>query len=167
MTAIRVPRPPSPCSSVPIAAIAAPGDTFTGAPVFFVGGAGASTLMLRPLADAMAPRPFYGFQQDTPGLETRARPDPSVEAATRSYLTEVRSIQPRGPYRLGGYSLGGLIAFEMACRLTATGDTVKCWRSSTRRRPALEPRSSRRSRGRVGVHSPRRGASGSASGPSA
>ena len=40
-----------------------------------------------------------------------------------NYLRELRRIQPEGPYRLGGWSLGGLIAFEMARQLTLDGET--------------------------------------------
>ncbi len=48
----------------------------------------------------------------------------SVEELTRQHLSEVREIQPRGPYFLGGFSFGGLLAFEMAKRLVAAGETV-------------------------------------------
>jgi len=40
------------------------------------------------------------------------------------YLAELRAVQPHGPYRLGGYSFGGNVAFEMALRLRAAGETV-------------------------------------------
>jgi thioesterase domain-containing protein len=41
-----------------------------------------------------------------------------------AYLTEIREVQPTGPYLLGGYSGGGLVAFEMAHQLTAAGEEV-------------------------------------------
>jgi thioesterase domain-containing protein len=41
-----------------------------------------------------------------------------------AYLAEIRAIQPKGPYLLGGYSGGGIIAFEMARRITAIGEEV-------------------------------------------
>ncbi|MCP4589510.1 MAG: hypothetical protein GY842_02075 [bacterium] len=34
-----------------------------------------------------------------------------------SYLAELRAVEPRGPYQLAGWSFGGLVAYEMACRL--------------------------------------------------
>src|SRR5258708_6635551 len=40
------------------------------------------------------------------------------------YLLAVRRVQPKGPYLLGGWSFGGLVAFEMAQRLDALGETV-------------------------------------------
>src|SRR5689334_25000388 len=41
-----------------------------------------------------------------------------------TYLDSIRKIQPNGPYSLAGYSFGGLVAFEMACRLRSAGETV-------------------------------------------
>ena len=41
-----------------------------------------------------------------------------------AYLAEIRELQPEGPYMLGGYSGGGLVAFEMAHQLTAAGQAV-------------------------------------------
>jgi len=49
---------------------------------------------------------------------------PSLEALAAVHLTSVRQIQPTGPYRLAGYSLGGLIAMEMAQQLIAAGEEV-------------------------------------------
>jgi thioesterase domain-containing protein len=40
------------------------------------------------------------------------------------YIEEIRRVQPAGPYRLGGWSLGGVIAFEMARQLAAAGEEV-------------------------------------------
>jgi thioesterase domain-containing protein len=41
-----------------------------------------------------------------------------------AYLEEIKSVQPEGPYRLGGWSLGGAIAYEMASQLAARGERV-------------------------------------------
>jgi thioesterase domain-containing protein/non-ribosomal peptide synthetase component F len=48
----------------------------------------------------------------------------SVEELARRYVSEMRKVQPSGPYRLGGYSFGGLVAYEMAAQLTAAGQQV-------------------------------------------
>ena len=40
-------------------------------------------------------------------------------------LTEIRQLQPSGPYRLGGYSFGGLLALEVAQQLNAAGESVE------------------------------------------
>jgi thioesterase domain-containing protein/acyl carrier protein len=75
------------------------------------------------LAQHLDPQqPFYG-------LRARALDDPqapalSIEAMATSYLADLRVVQPAGPYRLGGYSSGGLLAFEMARQLQAAGEPV-------------------------------------------
>ena len=48
----------------------------------------------------------------------------SIEAIASYYLQEIRRVQARGPYLLGGYCTGGVIAFEMAQQLRAAGEEV-------------------------------------------
>lgn len=48
----------------------------------------------------------------------------SVEEAAREHLAEVRTVQPKGPYLLGGYCVDGLLAFEMATQLMSEGEEV-------------------------------------------
>ncbi|MEO0425277.1 MAG: thioesterase domain-containing protein, partial [Pseudomonadota bacterium] len=48
----------------------------------------------------------------------------SVQTMAERYLHEVREVQPQGPYRLCGFSFGGKIAYEMACRLRGEGEDV-------------------------------------------
>lgn len=48
----------------------------------------------------------------------------TVPQMAHENLQELRSLQPQGPYLLGGYSMGGTIAFEMAQQLIASGDKV-------------------------------------------
>ena len=48
----------------------------------------------------------------------------SIEAMAADYLTEIEKRQPDGPYYLCGYSSGGLVAFEIARRLSESGDEV-------------------------------------------
>ena len=49
----------------------------------------------------------------------------SVEAITEKCLSAIRERQPHGPYRLGGYSLGGYVGWELACRLQDAGEQVE------------------------------------------
>lgn len=49
---------------------------------------------------------------------------PSIEALAAQYVAQIRVRQPTGPYLLGGYSLGGSIAYEMACQLLHQGENV-------------------------------------------
>ncbi|RKH48033.1 thioesterase domain-containing protein, partial [Corallococcus sicarius] len=48
----------------------------------------------------------------------------SVEEMAALYLEAVRSVQPQGPYLLGGWSMGGVVAYEMARRLREAGEAV-------------------------------------------
>ncbi|MBL9176298.1 MAG: amino acid adenylation domain-containing protein [Verrucomicrobiales bacterium] len=49
----------------------------------------------------------------------------SLEELAAGHIERIRAIQPRGPYRLAGYSFGGLVALEMAQQLRAAGETVE------------------------------------------
>jgi acyl-coenzyme A synthetase/AMP-(fatty) acid ligase/thioesterase domain-containing protein len=51
--------------------------------------------------------------------------DLTIEAMAERYLAELRVLQPTGPYLLGGYSDGGLVAWEMARRLNSEGSLVR------------------------------------------
>lgn len=75
--------------------------------------------LYRPLVRALA--------LDSPVLAAYVPPPPSssVESLSRDYLALVRSQQPRGPYRLLGFSLGGVLAFEVARQLLSEGDEVE------------------------------------------
>jgi len=69
-------------------------------------------------------QPFYGLQ--SLGLEGTHPPLTSIEEMATHYLKAVRSVQPQGPYSLGGWSFGGLVAFEMARQLHESGQAVGC-----------------------------------------
>jgi thioesterase domain-containing protein len=64
----------------------------------------------------------YGLQAK--GLERGEAPARSVEEMASDYVAEIRAVQPTGPYHLLGWSFGGLIAYEIACRLQAEGQEV-------------------------------------------
>ena len=68
-------------------------------------------------------QPFYGLQAQ--GVDGRLAPLETVEAMAAQYVEAIRSVQPRGPYRLAGYSAGGVIAYEMAQQLNKDGQTVE------------------------------------------
>ena len=68
-------------------------------------------------------QPFYALQAR--GLDEEQEPQTQVEAMARDYLEAVRTVQSHGPYLLGGWSIGGLIAFEMARQLQAQGEEVR------------------------------------------
>jgi acetoacetyl-CoA synthetase len=66
--------------------------------------------------------PIYGIQAR--GVDGREDPLKSVPEMAGYYLRELSAIQPRGPYLLIGYSFGGLVALEMAQRLSARGEQI-------------------------------------------
>ncbi|MEU2656063.1 amino acid adenylation domain-containing protein [Streptomyces sp. NPDC007325] len=113
-------------------------------------GATASALgVLLPLSPAGTRRPLFcvhpgtgvgwayaglarhlGPEQPLYALQARALSDPghrpgSVEEMADAYLERIRQIQPWGPYRLLGWSFGGLVAHTMAVRLREAGESVE------------------------------------------
>jgi thioesterase domain-containing protein len=69
-----------------------------------------------------ADQPFYGLQ--SPGLDGETHPLGSVEEMAACYVAEMRRVQPEGPYLIGGWSLGGAIAYEAAQQLIQQGQEV-------------------------------------------
>lgn len=67
-------------------------------------------------------RPFYGIQAK--GLDGESSPHETVEEMAGHYLAALRRVQRKGPYLLGGWSSGGLVAFEMARQLQVCGESV-------------------------------------------
>lgn len=92
-------------------------------PFFLVAGMFGNVLNLRHLAQLLGgDRPFYGVQAR--GLYGDAAPHGSLPEAAADYIAELRQVQPHGPYMLGGFSGGGLTAWEMARQLEAAGEVV-------------------------------------------
>jgi aspartate racemase len=92
-------------------------------PFFCVHGVGGNVVGFRDLARHMGPeQPFYALQPR--GLDGKQPCMTSVAEMAESYLREIRRVQPRGPYRIGGYSFGGLVAYEMAQQLRAQEQEV-------------------------------------------
>nr|VFJ93684.1 MAG: Thioesterase domain-containing protein [Candidatus Kentron sp. LFY] len=80
-------------------------------------------LYLHALAGALGDeQPFYGLQMV--GLDGESEPDTRVEAMAARYIREIRTVQADGPYLLGGHSLGGWVALEMAKQLRQEGEQV-------------------------------------------
>ena len=99
------------------------GDDGTRAPFFLVAGMFGNVLNLRHLALMLGrDRPVYGLQAR--GLIGNDEPHRRVEEAAADYLAELRQVQPHGPYLLGGFSGGGITAYEMAQQLQAAGEEV-------------------------------------------
>ncbi|HSF39107.1 MAG TPA: non-ribosomal peptide synthase/polyketide synthase [Thermoanaerobaculia bacterium] len=93
-----------------------------GAPFFCVHPAGGNVLCYAQLAREIGPdRPFYGLQ--SLGLSGQ-EPQETIEEMAATYLEEILAVEPEGPYLLGGFSLGGAVAYELAQRLRERGKEV-------------------------------------------
>lgn len=100
-----------------------PSDSREDTPFFLVAGMFGNVLNLRQLANLIgADRPFYGLQAR--GLFGDDEPHERFEEMAKDYLAEVKQVQPHGPYLLGGFSGGGIVAYEMARQLTEQGEAV-------------------------------------------
>ncbi|MGH9499164.1 MAG: non-ribosomal peptide synthetase [Terriglobales bacterium] len=93
-------------------------------PAFFcIHGVGGNVVGFNRLGRHMAPDfPFYGLQSQ--GLDGKSPCFTSIEAMASHYIAEMRSVQPRGPYFLGGFSFGGLVGYEISQQLRAAGEEV-------------------------------------------
>jgi thioesterase domain-containing protein/acyl carrier protein len=82
--------------------------------------AGGTVFCYRELARLLSDdQPVYGLQAR--GIDGREPPRARLEEMAADYVAEIRKDQPVGPYWLLGWSLGGLIVFEMARQLAAAG----------------------------------------------
>ena len=80
-------------------------------------------LFYQALANRLPPdQPVYGLQ--SVGADTDEPPLTSLDDMAARYLRDIKKLQPHGPYHLGGYSLGGVLAAEMARQLHAGGERV-------------------------------------------
>jgi amino acid adenylation domain-containing protein len=96
-----------PVSDTPLVTLRSSG---TQRPLFLVHPVGGSVFCYTELTRILGPdQPVYGLQS----LET----DGTLEEMAAAYLEALRAVQPEGPYRLGGWSMGGVVAFEMARQL--------------------------------------------------
>jgi thioesterase domain-containing protein/acyl carrier protein len=92
-------------------------------PFFCMHGAGGNVLIYRELSKLLGnDQPFYGLQSQ--GLDGEAPPLTKIEDMAALYVKEIRRVRPAGPYLLGGYCLGGTIAYEVAQQLRTQGQEV-------------------------------------------
>jgi amino acid adenylation domain-containing protein len=94
-------------------------------PLFLAHGAEGNVLLYRQLIQHLGPdQPVYGLQSR--GLNGDGHFDATIRDIAAHYVKEIVAVQPDGPYAIGGYCLGGTIAYEMAQQLTASGKYVGC-----------------------------------------
>jgi acetoacetyl-CoA synthetase len=92
-------------------------------PVFIAHGLGGSVIdFFQPVKHIESGHPIYGMQAR--GIDGLDDPLERIEDMADFHLKAIREVQPHGPYALMGYSLGGLVALEMAQRLSEHGEQV-------------------------------------------
>ena len=92
-------------------------------PLFLIHGAEGNILLYRDLANNLnSNRSVYGLQSR--GLNGNEKIPKSIEEMAQDYISAIKSVQPEGPYNLGGYCMGGTIAYEMTQQLIGNGESV-------------------------------------------
>jgi amino acid adenylation domain-containing protein len=92
-------------------------------PLYIVHGGGMNVMPFYAIAKYLdREQPLYGLQAY--GLNGKDEPLTTIEAIAAQYLSEILRQNPDGPYALAGYSLGGLVAFEMAQQLKLQGKEI-------------------------------------------
>src|SRR5882724_5854815 len=92
-------------------------------PFFCMHPHGGNVLIYRELSRHLgSDQPFYGLQSQ--GLDGGRAPLTRVEDMAALYVKQIRKVQSHGPYLLGGYCMGGTIAFEVAQQFQAEGERV-------------------------------------------
>jgi thioesterase domain-containing protein/malonyl CoA-acyl carrier protein transacylase/acyl carrier protein len=91
--------------------------------LFLMHSHGGNVLEYHPLAHRLGKdRPVYALQ--AMGLDGILAEKPRLEKMASYYLKEIRSVQPHGPYYLGGFCFGGFLAFEAAQQLRTQNENV-------------------------------------------
>jgi len=92
-------------------------------PLFVTHGLGGSVIdFFQVVKHIRTSHPIQGMQSK--GIDGTEEPFDRIEDMAEFHLDAIRKVQPHGPYLLAGYSLGGLVTFEMAQRLVASGEKV-------------------------------------------
>ncbi|MEL6232008.1 MAG: alpha/beta fold hydrolase, partial [Cyanobacteria bacterium J06627_3] len=92
-------------------------------PFFFHGGSADALTWARFSQLLGTERPFYALQR--PDLDGSEVTHTTVEALATDCIKEMRMVQPKGPYLVGGHCLGGAVAFEIAQQLQTEGEEVE------------------------------------------
>jgi acetoacetyl-CoA synthetase len=92
-------------------------------PIFVAHGLGGNLMEVFELTKHIrSPHSVYGLQAQ--GLDGVGQPLDRVEDMARTFIDPMKQLQPHGPYRLVGYSFGGLVMLEIAQRLSRSGEKI-------------------------------------------
>ena len=92
-------------------------------PFFCIHPGGGNVLCYAALARQLdAEQPFYGLQ--SVGLNGEQEPLTRIEDMAATYIKAIQTVQPQGPYKIGGWCMGGIVAFEMARQLQSSGHEI-------------------------------------------
>ncbi|MCK5662769.1 MAG: amino acid adenylation domain-containing protein, partial [Thiotrichaceae bacterium] len=92
-------------------------------PFFCIPGAAGNVIYFYEFSRLLGTeQPFYGLQ--AVGLDGESEPHTCIEEMAAHYIKEIQTVQPHGPYLLGGHSLGAFIALEMSFQLQKQGEVV-------------------------------------------
>lgn len=94
-------------------------------PLFLIHGGDGGVMFYQALVEKLVGLDAPVYAIESPSLNRRDLSVPDLNTLVTNYLDMIRAKQPEGPYRIGGYSFGGIVAFEIASRLQAQGLTVK------------------------------------------
>lgn len=93
-------------------------------PLYLVHGIGLNLFNFNSIIEHMdANQPVFGLR--AAGLDGNEAPLESIETIAAYYNQEILSHDPIGPYAIAGYSMGGIIAYEMAIQLKEAGKKVE------------------------------------------
>jgi pimeloyl-ACP methyl ester carboxylesterase len=92
-------------------------------PLFLVHPSGGLSLCYQNLSQYIKDRPIYGI--NSPCFLNPSDCHYSLEEMASEYIKCIQKVQSSGPYLLGGWSFGGIVAWEMAIQLINNGYTLK------------------------------------------
>jgi thioesterase domain-containing protein/acyl carrier protein len=93
-------------------------------PLWLIHPAGGSLVLYEPMISHLGGS-FAIYGVEAPGADGAEAPLEDIQALAEHQIQAIRTVQPEGPYRILGYSVGGILGMEMARRLMAGGQTVE------------------------------------------
>ncbi len=93
-------------------------------PALFIVSGGARTALSSTKFARQIQNPCKVYGLEYPGMDGYLKPLDRIESLASFFVEQIHAVQPRGPYYLGGFCLGGAIVFEIAHQLKAQGQEI-------------------------------------------